>query len=199
MILLIDNYDSFVHNLGRYCGRLGRERTVMRNDAVTLDDIAAMKPEAVILSPGPRTPKEAGICLPLIKEFHARIPILGVCLGHQCIGEAFGGRTVRASRPAHGKASIIENDGGGLFAGLPPRFEGGRYHSLAVALPAGTPLKITARTEDGAIMAVQHERYPVYGLQFHPESVLTAHGMEILQNFMNAADAWNAARERRAA
>lgn len=199
MILLIDNYDSFVHNLGRYVGRLGRERIVVRNDAITLDGIAAMKPEAIILSPGPCTPKEAGICLPLIEKFYDRIPILGICLGHQCIGEAFGGRTVRAARPVHGKASTIENDGGGIFSGLPPRFDGGRYHSLAVDLPAGTQLKITAQTEDGVIMALQHKRYPVCGLQFHPESVLTEHGPEILRNFMNAADAWNAARERMAA
>lgn len=199
MILLVDNYDSFVHNLGRYCGRLGRDRLVVRNDAISLDDIAAMKPDAIILSPGPCTPKEAGICLSLIEKLHDRIPILGICLGHQCIGEAFGGRTVRAARPVHGKASIIENDGSGIFGGLPPRFKGGRYHSLAVDLPANTPLKITARAEGSAIMGLQHKRYPVYGLQFHPESVLTEHGLEMLKNFMDAADAWNAARERRAA
>ncbi|MBI4030550.1 MAG: aminodeoxychorismate/anthranilate synthase component II [Proteobacteria bacterium] len=199
MILLIDNYDSFVYNLGRYFGRLGRKRIVVRNDALPLDEIGRMKPEAIVLSPGPRAPKEAGICLPLIEKFHDSIPILGICLGHQCIGEAFGGRTMRALKPAHGKASAIENDGNGLFAGLPPHFNGGRYHSLVTDLLANAPLKITARAEDGAIMAVQHERFPVYGLQFHPESVLTEHGLEILRNFINAADAWNAAHARRAA
>lgn len=199
MILLIDNYDSFVHNLGRYCGRLGRKRRVVRNDAITLDEIAAITPEVILLSPGPRTPKEAGICLPLIEKFHDCIPILGICLGHQCIGEAFGGRTVHAATPMHGKSSVIKHDGSGIFSGLPRSFRAARYHSLMVDLPANTPLKVTARTEDGTIMAVQHERYPVCGLQFHPESVLTEHGLEILGNFMDAADAWNAARERRAA
>ena len=199
MILLIDNYDSFVHNLGRYFGRLGRARRVARNDAVTLDDIAAMMPEAIILSPGPCTPKEAGICLPLIEKFYRQIPILGICLGHQCIGEAFGGETVRAAKPMHGKTSAIEHNGNGIFSGLPPSFSAARYHSLAVSLPAATPLHITAQADDGTIMAVQHESHPVYGLQFHPESVLTEHGLEILGNFMAAADAWNAARERRAA
>lgn len=199
MILLIDNYDSFVHNLGRYVGRLGRERRVIRNDAVTLDEIAALAPEAIILSPGPCTPQEAGICLPLIEKFHDRIPILGICLGHQCIGEAFGGRTIRAPQPVHGKTSIIQHDGGGIFSGMPSMFRATRYHSLVVDLPEGTPLKIAARTDDGTIMAVQHERYPVYGLQFHPESVLTEHGLAILGNFVHAADAWNAAQERRAA
>ena len=199
MILLIDNYDSFVHNLGRYVGRLGRERRIVRNDAVTLDDIAALAPEAIILSPGPCTPKEAGICLPLIEKLHDRIPILGICLGHQCIGEAFGGRTVRAAQPVHGKASIIRHSSGGIFSGMPPSFRATRYHSLVVDLPEGTPLQVTARTDDGTIMAVQHERYPVFGLQFHPESVLTEHGLEMLGNFLHAANAWNTTRERRAA
>lgn len=199
MILLIDNYDSFVHNLGRYFGRLERERLVVRNDAITLDEVAITAPEAIVLSPGPCTPKEAGICLPLIEKFNGHIPILGICLGHQCIGEAFGGRTVRAAKPVHGKANMVENDGSGLFKGLPPRFNVARYHSLAVDLPANTPMKITARADDGTIMGLQHERFPVHGLQFHPESVLTEHGLEILKNFMAIADGWNAARNRRAA
>lgn len=199
MILLIDNYDSFVHNLGRYCGRLGRERRVVRNDAIILRDIETMKPEAIILSPGPRSPKEAGICLSLIEKLHTRIPILGICLGHQCIGEAFGGRTVRAAQPVHGKTGTIAHDGAGIFAGIPPSFRAARYHSLVTELPQDTALQVTARSDDSAIMAMQHNRYPVYGLQFHPESVLTEHGMDLLANFMRIADAWNAAQERHAA
>lgn len=199
MILLIDNYDSFVHNLGRYCGQLGRERAVVRNDAIRLSEIAAMAPEAIILSPGPCAPKEAGICLKLIEKFHDTIPILGICLGHQCIGEAFGGRTVPAPQPFHGKDSPITHDGTGIFQGIPPSFRAGRYHSLAAELPPDTPLKVTARSGDGTIMAMQHNQFPVYGLQFHPESVLTEHGLELMANFMRLSDAWNAAPERRAA
>jgi len=199
MILLIDNYDSFVHNLGRYCGRLGQERRVVRNDAITIHEIEAMAPEAIILSPGPGGPKDAGICLSLIQKFYDHIPILGICLGHQCIGEAFGGKTVRAAQPVHGKTSMICNEGSGIFSGLPPTFMATRYHSLITDIPANTDLKITARTNNGTIMAVQHAHYPVYGLQFHPEAVLTEQGSEILQNFLSAARTWNSAHERQAA
>lgn len=199
MILLIDNYDSFVHNLGRYFGRLGRKRHVARNDAITLREIEDLKPEAIVLSPGPRAPQNAGICLPVIERFHARIPVLGICLGHQCIGETFGGRTVRANTPVHGKTSAIGHDGTGIFAGIPHLFRAARYHSLVTELPPGTPLQITARSDDGTVMAIQHNRFPVHGLQFHPESVLTEYGFELLRNFMSIADAWNAGLERRTA
>lgn len=200
MILLIDNYDSFVYNLARYAGKLGRQRHVVRNDAITLNEIAAMAPESIILSPGPRTPKEAGICNDIIRHFTGRIPILGICLGHQCIGEMFGGRTIRTDNPCHGKTSLIEHDAGGLFMGLPNPLEGGRYHSLAVELAANAPLRVTAWTEDdGMIMGLQHNDHPVYGLQFHPESVLTPYGLDILRNFMAVCDRWNEQQKRMAA
>jgi anthranilate synthase/aminodeoxychorismate synthase-like glutamine amidotransferase len=191
MILLIDNYDSFVHNLARYFGRLGRERKVVRNDAITLKEISLDPPEAIILSPGPCTPAEAGICNELVRHYGPRIPILGVCLGHQCIGEVYGGRIVRAPKPVHGSASFIQHNATGLFLGLPNPMLGARYHSLIVDLPANTPLDVTARTEDGIIMAVQHKQYPVYGIQFHPESCLTENGIDILRNFMCVVDKWN--------
>lgn len=192
MILLIDNYDSFVHNLARYVGLVGRERTVVRNDAITLDDIAADPPDALILSPGPCTPAEAGICNDVIRHFHARIPILGVCLGHQCIGEVFGGKTVRAPYPYHGKTSLIEHNADGLFMGLPNPLTGARYHSLVTHIAADTPLDIIARTEDedDVIMAMKHKTSPTYGLQFHPESILTDYGMDLIRNFMMIADEW---------
>ncbi|MFH1159273.1 MAG: aminodeoxychorismate/anthranilate synthase component II [Pseudomonadota bacterium] len=199
MILLVDNYDSFVYNLSRYAGQLGKRRLVVRNDAVSLVEIIRDPPRAIILSPGPCTPAEAGVCLPLIREFHQAIPILGVCLGHQCIGEAFGGRTVRAEKPVHGKASLIDHNGEGLFQGLPQLFRGGRYHSLVTELPADAPLEVTARVQgQGTIMAMRHKRYPVFGLQFHPESVLTEHGLDLLRNFFTIADEWNAKRRRTA-
>ncbi len=192
MILLIDNYDSFVYNLSRYIGRLGRERKVVRNNEITLDDISAMAPDAIILSPGPRTPKEAGICNQLIQAFYKRTPILGICLGHQCIGESFGGRTVRAPEPVHGRTSMIQHDAGDLFIGLPNPMEGTRYHSLIIELAANSPLDITARTEDDdIIMGLRHRDYPLYGLQFHPESILTPYGLDIIRNFMMVADRWN--------
>lgn len=197
MILFIDNYDSFVYNLARYAGKLGRERQVIRNDAIALDDIAAAPPEAIIISPGPCTPKEAGICNALIKNFAGRIPILGICLGHQCIAETFGGRVIRAPEPCHGKASMIEHNADELFMGLPNPLEGARYHSLIVELTAHSPLEITACTEeDDIIMGIKHRDYPVYGLQFHPESVMTPYGIDIIRNFMMIADQWN---EKRAA
>lgn len=192
MILLIDNYDSFVFNLARYIGRMGRQRCVIRNDAVGLNDIAAMMPEAIVLSPGPCTPKEAGICNALIHRFAGHIPILGICLGHQCIGEMFGGRVVRAQKPVHGKPDKIDHDGQGLFTGLPSPMTAARYHSLAVELAANTPLRVTARSAtDGTIMGLQHPDIPVYGLQFHPESILTPQGMELVRNFIAISDRWN--------
>jgi len=196
MILLIDNYDSFVHNLASYMGRLGRERLVVRNDKITVGEVASLNPEAIILSPGPRAPREAGICLELIKQVYKEIPILGVCLGHQCIGEAFRGITVRARAPVHGKASLIVHNGEDLFMGLPSPLKGGRYHSLIVELPANAPLAITARVDgETTIMALRHNTYPCYGLQFHPESILTPYGMDLLRNFLVCADQWNERRE----
>lgn len=192
MILLIDNYDSFVYNLARYVGKLGRQREVVRNDAITLDQIAAMAPDAIILSPGPCTPNEAGICNELIRTFAGRFPILGICLGHQCIANNFGGRTIRAAYPCHGKTSMIEHNADEIFMGLPNPMEGARYHSLIVELAANSPLQITARTEeDDIIMAIRHKDLPVYGLQFHPESVLTTYGIDIIRNFTALADQWN--------
>jgi anthranilate synthase component 2/para-aminobenzoate synthetase component 2 len=192
MILLIDNYDSFVYNLARYVGKLGRSRQVVRNDAITLDQISALKPAAIILSPGPCTPTQSGICNELIRRFAQNIPILGVCLGHQCIGEQFGGRVVRAPQPRHGKASMIEHNRDGIFSGLPSPLETGRYHSLTVELAADSPLEVTARSlDDDLIMAVKHRTHPLYGVQFHPESVLTPHGLGMIRNFIAAADHWN--------
>jgi len=192
MILLIDNYDSFVYNLARYVGKLGRQRMVARNDAITLDEIAAMAPEAIILSPGPCTPAEAGICNALVRHFAGRIPILGICLGHQSIAEEFGGRVIRAPQPCHGKTSLIEHNAQDLFMGLPNPMEGARYHSLITELAANSPLQITARTEeDDIIMGFKHSELPLYGLQFHPESVLTPYGLDIMRNFMMMADQWN--------
>ncbi|MCB9989537.1 MAG: aminodeoxychorismate/anthranilate synthase component II [Rhodospirillales bacterium] len=192
MILLIDNYDSFVYNLARYTGRLGHERRVVRNDAITLDEIAMDPPEAIIISPGPCSPREAGISNAIVQHFSGRIPILGVCLGHQCIGEAFGGRTIRAPRPVHGRSSAIEHQADGIFMGLPNPLEAARYHSLMIELSASSPLDITATTddEDSIIMAVQHKTDPTFGIQFHPESVLTPYGLDILRNFLLIADQW---------
>jgi len=193
MILLIDNYDSFVYNLARYVGLVGRERRVTRNDAITLDEIALDPPDAIILSPGPCTPTEAGICNDIIKHFHTRIPILGICLGHQCIGEAFGGRTVRAPYPCHGKTSEITHTADDMFMGLPNPMQGARYHSLIAHISADVPLEITAHTddEDDIIMGFKHKEFPTYGLQFHPESILTNYGLDLIRNFMMIADDWN--------
>ena len=191
MILLIDNYDSFVHNIARYVGELGRERRVVRNDAIDVDDIAAEMPEAIILSPGPGTPDDAGVSLDVVRRLGERVPILGVCLGHQCIGQVYGGTVRRAQRPVHGKISRISHDDHGVFAGLPNPLRVGRYHSLVVDIEAATGLEATAYTDEGEVMALAHRWYPVVGVQFHPESVLTEHGHDLLKNFLRRADEWH--------
>lgn len=183
MILIIDNYDSFVHNIARFFERAGEECTVMRNDAITVKQAEKMNPAAIVISPGPCTPKEAGVSVALIQKLGLYIPTLGICLGHQCIGEAFGGRTVR-TMPMHGKASPITHDGKGLFADLPETFEVGRYHSLITQLPPDAPLLVTARGPDDEIMAMSHSNHPIYGVQFHPESIMTEYGAEMIQNFI---------------
>ncbi len=190
MILLIDNYDSFVYNLARYVRELGEEPVVRRHDAVTVEEILMMRPSHVIISPGPCSPAEAGISTQVVREVGAAIPVLGVCLGHQCIGSAYGAEIVRAGRPMHGKTSRIHHRGSGLFAGLPSPFYATRYHSLAIA-PASVPaeLEVLATSEDGEIMAVQHSRHPVYGVQFHPESVLTEHGYRLVDHFLHGVPA----------
>jgi anthranilate synthase/aminodeoxychorismate synthase-like glutamine amidotransferase len=190
MILVLDNYDSFTYNLVQYLGELGARMRVARNDALSADDVEALAPEGIVISPGPGNPDGAGISLELIRRFHTRVPILGVCLGHQAIGRAFGGTVVRAQRQMHGKTSPITHDGHGVFRGLPPGFEATRYHSLVV-LEAGLPadLEITARADDGEIMGLRHRRYPVEGVQFHPESILTSQGKALLANFLALAPA----------
>jgi anthranilate synthase/aminodeoxychorismate synthase-like glutamine amidotransferase len=190
MILVLDNYDSFTYNLVQYLGELGARMRVARNDALSADDVEALAPEGIVISPGPGNPDGAGISLELIRRFHTRVPILGVCLGHQAIGQAFGGTVARAQRQMHGKTSPITHDGHGVFRGLPPGFEATRYHSLVV-LEAGLPadLEITARADDGEIMGLRHRRYPVEGVQFHPESILTSQGKALLANFLALAPA----------
>ena len=185
MILLIDNYDSFVFNLARYVGELGYAREVVRNDAATLEQIETLAPEAMILSPGPCTPKEAGISNAVIASLGARIPILGVCLGHQCIAEVYGGLVVRARRPMHGKTSLVSHDGRGVFKGLPNPLRVTRYHSL-VAAPGRVPseLEVSALSPEGEIMGLRHRTHPVEGVQFHPEAVLTERGHDLLANFL---------------
>ncbi len=185
MLLLIDNYDSFTYNLAQYFGELGCKLVIKRNDEISLDEIAALAPERICISPGPCTPREAGISKDLALRFGPKVPILGVCLGHQCIAEAYGGKIMRASSLVHGKSSMIRHNGSGLFADLPTPFEAGRYHSLAVersSFPAC--LEIIAESEDGEIMALRHRQLPVYGVQFHPESVLTPNGRKILARFL---------------
>jgi anthranilate synthase/aminodeoxychorismate synthase-like glutamine amidotransferase len=186
MILLIDNYDSFVYNLARYVRELGEVPVVRRHDAVPVDDILAMNPSHIIISPGPCSPAEAGVSIEVVRALGHRIPILGVCLGHQCIGAAYGGDIVRAGHPMHGKISRIHHTGRGLFSGLPTPFMATRYHSLVIA-PGSVPaaLQVTATSEDGEIMAVQHLEHRVYGVQFHPESVLTEHGYRLLDHFLH--------------
>ncbi len=185
MILIIDNYDSFVYNLARYISELGYTRSVVRNDAISLEDIARSAPSHIIISPGPCTPNEAGISNAVIERFGPTIPILGVCLGHQCIGKVYGGQIVRARQPVHGKISPISHDGAGVFHGLPPDFKATRYHSLVVSR-AGLPddLIISAYSPDGEIMGLRHRVYPISGVQFHPEAVLTEGGYTMLQNFI---------------
>ena len=185
MLLMIDNYDSFTYNLVQYLGELGADVRVFRNDAITLDEVASMKPDHIVVSPGPCTPSEAGISVPLIKRFAGEIPILGVCLGHQAIGQAFGGRVVRAQRVMHGKLSLVTHDDRGVFAGVPSPFAVTRYHSLAIeraTMPAD--LAVTATSDDGEIMGVRHRTLAVEGVQFHPEAILTEHGRHMLGNFL---------------
>jgi anthranilate synthase component 2 len=185
MILVVDNYDSFTYNLVHYLNELGAETVVHRNDAISVDEALGLRPEAVLLSPGPCTPNEAGICLGLIGEAPESLPILGVCLGHQSIGAALGGKIIRAQQLMHGKTSEITTTREGVFAGLPERFTVNRYHSLAIereSCPAD--LKVTAWTDDGEIMGVRHKSLPIEGVQFHPESILTEHGHAMLKNFL---------------
>ncbi len=185
MLLLIDNYDSFTFNLAQYLGELGADVHVHRNDAITLDQIAAWAPERIVVSPGPCTPTEAGISVATIQRFAGKIPILGVCLGHQAIGQAFGGRIVRAQRVMHGKISPVTHDGRGVFAGLPSPFDVTRYHSLAIERATCPPcLEISATADDGEIMGVRHREFAVEGVQFHPEAILTEHGHALLANFL---------------
>lgn len=191
-LLVIDNYDSFTYNLVHYLGELGADLSVWRNDKITLDEIAAMAPEGIVLSPGPCTPNEAGICLSLIERFAPTTPLLGVCLGHQAMGQAFGGDVIRAPELMHGKTSPITHTGKGLFRGLNSGFEATRYHSLVVkrdTLPQA--LEITATSDDGLIMGMQHKAYPSHGLQFHPESIASENGHALLQNFLNIARDFN--------
>jgi anthranilate synthase/aminodeoxychorismate synthase-like glutamine amidotransferase len=194
MLLVIDNYDSFTYNLVQYFGELGAEMVVRRNDKITLDEIASLRPERIVISPGPCTPKEAGISIDVVLTFGPQIPILGVCLGHQAIGEAFGGEVVRAGRLMHGKTSMITHDGRTLYANLPNPFEAARYHSLIIR-PETLPeaLEVTAWTMDDAgqreIMGVRHTSFPIEGVQFHPESILTLEGKKLLGNFLSAKPA----------
>jgi anthranilate synthase component 2 len=185
MLLMIDNYDSFTYNLVQYLGELGEEVEVHRNDEITLEAIAAMKPERIVISPGPCTPNEAGISVPLIGRFAGEVPILGVCLGHQSIGQAFGGRIVRANRVMHGKNSPIAHHDTGVFRGLPNPFSATRYHSLVIERQSCPEcLEITAESDDGEIMGVRHRTLPVEGVQFHPEAIMTEHGKRLLANFL---------------
>lgn len=189
MLLLIDNYDSFTYNLVHFLGDVGARCEVFRNDQISVADALALKPEAVVISPGPCDPDKAGICLDLVKACaEQEMPLLGVCLGHQSIGQAFGARIVRAPELMHGKMSLIHHEGIGVFKGLPNPFEATRYHSLTIA-PETLPdcLKVTARTEDGIIMGVQHTSLPIHGVQFHPESIASAHGRDLLANFLDLA------------
>ncbi len=185
MLLVIDNYDSFTYNLVQYFGELGADPQVKRNDAITTDEVEKMKPQKIVISPGPGRPQEAGISMELIRKFGGKIPILGVCLGHQCMGEVYGGKVVRAGRLMHGKTSPIQHDGKGVFQGLPNPFEATRYHSLIVeknSVPSC--LEVCAETAEGEIMGLRHREYPVHGVQFHPESILSKEGKDLLANFL---------------
>jgi len=186
MILIIDNYDSFVYNIARYVSELGYAPIVVRNDSITLTDVQSMAPTKIILSPGPCDPLQAGICLEVIRKFGEYSPTLGICLGHQAIGQAYGGKVGRARKPIHGKSTMIAHDGAGIFQNLPNPLKGGRYHSLVVeedTLPEC--LVVTARSPEGEIMALSHKTHPVFGVQFHPESILTQQGDRLLRNFLN--------------
>lgn len=186
MIVVIDNYDSFTYNLVQYLGELGAEVVVYRNDAISVDGIRELKPERILISPGPGTPDTAGITLDTIRAFAGRIPVLGVCLGHQAIGQAFGGKVVRAPYLMHGKMSEICHDSATIFRGLPYRFRATRYHSLIVEKASLPPmLEVSATTPDGVIMGIRHRDFPIEGVQFHPESVMTEHGKSLLENFLN--------------
>jgi anthranilate synthase/aminodeoxychorismate synthase-like glutamine amidotransferase len=185
MLLVIDNYDSFTYNLVQYFGELGAQISVKRNDEITLADIDALKPERICISPGPCSPKEAGISNEVIRAFGPRLPLFGVCLGHQCIGDVFGGEVVRAGRLMHGKTSPILHDGKGVFADIPSPFEATRYHSLLVRRESFPDcLEISAETAEGEIMGLRHREFPIHGVQFHPESILTLEGKKLLQNFL---------------
>ncbi|MBX2834610.1 MAG: aminodeoxychorismate/anthranilate synthase component II [Micavibrio sp.] len=186
MFLVLDNYDSFVHNLARYFEMAGERCEIIRSDEITIEQIKEKSPTALILSPGPKSPRDAGVCVEAVKQLGADLPILGICLGHQAIGEAYGGKTIKGA-PVHGKASTITHDSSGVFDELPSSLEVGRYHSLIVDMPETARLTITARTENGEIMAMQHATHPVYGLQFHPESILTEHGHAMIVNFIHLA------------
>jgi anthranilate synthase/aminodeoxychorismate synthase-like glutamine amidotransferase len=192
MILVIDNYDSFVYNLARYVNLAGGQTRIIRNDSLDIPAIRALRPDAIIISPGPCTPDDAGVSIAAARELGADIPVLGVCLGHQAMAQAFGGRTIRAQRPMHGKASAVLHDGQGIFKGLPSPFMAGRYHSLVVDIEKAKDLEVNARTDDGVIMAMRHKVHPVYGVQFHPESVLTQHGQTMIQNFLNIVSEFHA-------
>lgn len=199
MILLIDNYDSFTFNLVHYLGELGEQCEVHRNDALSVAEIAALRPEAIVLSPGPCTPNEAGICCDVIRELGGTTPILGVCLGHQAIGQVFGGRVIRAPEPVHGKVWPVYHDNTDVFAGLPNPVNVTRYHSLIVeAETLPDVLERTAWTDDGLIMGLRHRRYPVHGVQFHPESIASEGGHDLLRNFLSLARDWNDTRRRAA-
>ena len=195
MILLVDNYDSFTFNLVHYLGGLGVDVAVHRNDKIGVSDVLAAEPEAIVLSPGPCTPNEAGICLDLIEQASASVPILGVCLGHQAIGQAFGGQVVRAPQPVHGKLSEMRHRGEGMFRGINGPFQATRYHSLVVdrdTMP--NDLEVTAETDDRLVMGLSHKSLPVHGVQFHPESIASEHGHLLLKNFLDLAARWNSAR-----
>lgn len=184
MIVVIDNYDSFTYNLVQYLGELGHEVQVFRNDQVTVDEVRALQPDHIVISPGPGTPHDGGISLDVLRDLGLTTPILGVCLGHQCIGEAYGGKVVRASRLMHGKTSRVYHNGNGLFSGIPSPFQATRYHSLIVEEPLPDCLEVTAFTSQGEVMGLRHKTFPTVGVQFHPESILTEHGKRMLQNFL---------------
>jgi anthranilate synthase/aminodeoxychorismate synthase-like glutamine amidotransferase len=184
VILLIDNYDSFTFNLAQYLGELGHGPKVRRNDEITLGEVEAMHPGRIVISPGPGRPENAGVSVDIIRTMGSSVPVLGVCLGHQAIGYAFGGDVVRAPVLMHGKTSSVQHDGRGVFSGVSQPFVAGRYHSLVVADPAPAPLEISARTDDGVVMGLRHREWPLHGVQFHPESVLTGEGRKILRNFV---------------